>query len=255
MGVVYDILDGMNLGLWVGRAQRSGSLTERYINYFPVGLDPYEMIGNPELKPEVNNQADLNFRFKREHAILDASLFVSYLQDFISSEINDSLEQRMPSSPGVKQYINLDRAVMAGMELSWGQKLIAGLQHELSIAFTYGQDLFRQEPLPEIAPFDARYILSGSYFNSKLSPELSFRYVAAQNRISSAYGETETASFNILDLGVSWEALKMLNVSAKIQNVFDVAYYEHLSRSVRGDDPRPIYAPGRSAVITVSIGF
>ncbi|HKK63791.1 MAG TPA: TonB-dependent receptor plug domain-containing protein, partial [Bacteroidales bacterium] len=28
-------------GLWMGRVQRSGSLTEKFINYFPVGLDPF----------------------------------------------------------------------------------------------------------------------------------------------------------------------------------------------------------------------
>ncbi len=35
--------------VWLGRAQRSGGLSERYINYFPIGIDPYEMLGNPGL--------------------------------------------------------------------------------------------------------------------------------------------------------------------------------------------------------------
>jgi iron complex outermembrane receptor protein len=53
--------ESISTALWLGRAQRSGSLTERFINYFPVGQDPYEMLGNPQLLPEVNNQADLTF--------------------------------------------------------------------------------------------------------------------------------------------------------------------------------------------------
>ena len=65
IGGINDLGKGYRLGLWLGRAQRSGSLAELFINYFPVGVDPYEMLGNPELKPEINNQADLNLGFKK----------------------------------------------------------------------------------------------------------------------------------------------------------------------------------------------
>ena len=61
IGMIKRIGDAVKTGVWAGRAQRSGSLTERYINYFPVGQDPYEMLGNPALQPEVNNQLDLTF--------------------------------------------------------------------------------------------------------------------------------------------------------------------------------------------------
>jgi len=60
-----SISNNYSVGLWLGRANRSGSLTERFINYFPVGLDPYEMIGNPQIRAETNNQLDANYSLGR----------------------------------------------------------------------------------------------------------------------------------------------------------------------------------------------
>ncbi|MBC7888975.1 MAG: hypothetical protein H7Z13_13950 [Ferruginibacter sp.] len=44
---------------WHGRGLRSANLTERYINSLQMGINPYVMLGNPQLKPKANNQFDL----------------------------------------------------------------------------------------------------------------------------------------------------------------------------------------------------
>jgi len=38
-----------------------------------------------------------------------------------------------------------------------------------------------------------------------------------------------------------------------VQNALDVAYYEHLNRSVRGADAPPIFAPGRNLFASVTL--
>ena len=63
LGLLKSFGSNFQAGLWLARAQRSGSLTERFINYFPVGQDPFEMLGNPQLDPEVNNQVDLTLQW------------------------------------------------------------------------------------------------------------------------------------------------------------------------------------------------
>ena len=88
------------VGLWLARAQRSGSLTERFINFFPVGQDPYELLGNPQLKPAVNNQLDISFQWLKKNSSLNLDVFASYLQDFISSVIDPDLSPSLPMSPG-----------------------------------------------------------------------------------------------------------------------------------------------------------
>ncbi len=253
IGSIKNIDNHYSVGLWLARAQRSASLTERFINYFPVGQDPFEMLGNPGLDPEANHQLDLTFEYKNANTTINLDLFASWLQDYISSVIDTTLTARLPNSPGVRQFTNIDEAWKTGFELGWGQVLFKGLQHQLNIAYTYGQDLERNEPLPEIAPLDLRYTLSGSYLQNKLHPEVMFRYVAGQGRTSDEFGETVTPSFITVDARVSYEINRLLNVTLGVQNIFDEAYYEHLNRSVRGNQPQPIFAPGRNMFMSLNL--
>jgi iron complex outermembrane receptor protein len=153
-GGIYNFENDMALGFWAGRAMRSGGLTERFINFFPVGLDPYEIVGNPNLAPEINNQADITFSWRKSSFIVNLDIFGSYLQDYISPVIDSELSPKMQSSPGVRRFTNIGSAAKAGFEFSCSRRLFAGLAHNISAAYTYGQNLETDEPLPEIAPLD-----------------------------------------------------------------------------------------------------
>ncbi|MGK7397351.1 MAG: TonB-dependent receptor domain-containing protein [Candidatus Cyclobacteriaceae bacterium M3_2C_046] len=250
-GMQADLSDQFHFGVWLGRSQRSGNMSERYINYFPVGLDPYELIGNPNLDPEINNQIDINLGFEAKKARIELNYFAAYLQNFITSEIQSELTPRLPKSPGVRQFVNLEEAFMTGFELSYQQSWNQYLQHHLSLAYTYGKDLSRADPLPEIPPFDARFSISGSFFKDKLKPLASLRHVFEQDRISSIYGETTTPAFSLVDLKTTYALSDKISAAAGINNLFDEAYYEHLTRAVLGRE-NAIYAPGRNFYITLS---
>lgn len=255
LGILKDFGDKVQTGLWLARAQRSGSLTERFINYFPVGQDPFEMLGNPQLAPEVNYQADLTFKWQAaEKSVINVDVFAAYLQDYISSVIDTTLSPRLPMSPGVRQFTNIDEAFKTGFEVSWDQVLFAGLSHRMGIAYTYGQDVERDEPLPEIAPLDVRYAIYGSYLKDRLKPEVVFRYVAEQSRASAEFGETVTPSFSLLDVKVGYQITSGLSVNAGVNNLLDENYFEHLNRSVRGGNA-PIFAPGRNVFVNLNFTF
>ncbi|MGC9343609.1 MAG: TonB-dependent receptor [Bacteroidales bacterium] len=254
LGIQKTFSDRLKTGLWLGRAQRSGSLTERFINYFPVGLDPYEMLGNPKLNPEINNQADLTFTWSSNISAIDIDIFASYMENYISSVINPDLSPRLPMSPGVRQYTNIDKAFKTGFELSWTQKLIASLEHQAGIAYTYAQDLEIDEPLPEVAPLEFVYVVRGDYLKNRLQPEVSFRHAMEQSRISTEYGETTTPSFSLLDLKITFQMSGNIRLTGGVKNLLDENYYEHLSRSVRGTQT-PIYAPGRSFFGSINVSF
>ncbi len=254
VGIARMINENMNLSLWLGHAQRGGSLTERFINYFPVGQDPYEMVGNPHINPEKNNQIDFAFNWNSDKTGFDFDVFVSFMNDAISSVIDPNLSPRLPNSPGVRRFTNISSAIKTGFEVNWIQVLGAGLQHQLGLAYTYAQNNELNEPLPEIAPLDFRYAIIGHYLKNKLSPEINFRHVLKQSRISTEFGETETPSFTTLDINLAYYISSMFNVNIGITNLLDENYYEHLSRSVRGT-PTPIYAIGRNVHASFSVNF
>lgn len=255
-GTIKTFSKDVSLGLWLGRAQRSGGIAERYINYFTIGLDPYEMLGNPNLNPEINNQIDLNLTIDKKNTQITATIFASYLQDYISSVIRPDLTPKLPMMvAGVRQYINLDKATMTGFELSINQGLVTNLQGQFAMAYTKGQNITNDEPLPEIAPLDMRFKLLGSFAKNKFFPELSLRYVAKQALFSASYGETQTPTFTVVDFSSSYHFTKVFHLTAGVQNLFDVAYYEHLNRSVRNASQRPIYAVGRNFYATLSINL
>ncbi|WP_340063595.1 TonB-dependent receptor [Ascidiimonas aurantiaca] len=255
LGAVKSFNSEYSLGIWLSRAQRSGSITERYINFFPVGQDRFEMLGNPLLDPEINNQADITLHLKKNKTQITFNVFAAYLQDFISSIIDPDLEPRLGNSPGVRQFINIDEAFKTGFEITWNQELFAGLQHQLSGAYTLGEDLERDEPLPEIPPLDIRYTLSGNYFKGKLKPSFTLRHVLEQNRVSPEFGEPETPSFTNMDIAVQYELTKNLRISVQVQNLFDEAYFEHLNRAFRSDAQQRIFAPGRNISFAANLNI
>jgi len=254
LGATKKLGDATTIGLWLGRAERSAGLTERFINYFPVGQDPFELVGNPQLKSEVNNQLDFNLQWNKKNTRFNVDVFAGYLEDFISSFIDPDLTPRLPMSPGVRQFVNINSAFKTGFELNWTQQLVTSIQQQLGVAYTYAQDLERDQPLPEIAPLDFRYSLTGTFVDGKLQPEILFRYVMQQSRISPEFGETETPSFALLDIKMGYQITQAARINVGINNIFDENYYEHLNRSVRGSD-NPIFATGLNAFASVNYVF
>ena len=247
--------NNMSLGIWLGSAQRSPGISERYINFLPIGLDPYEMVGNPQLKPERNNQADLVFQYQTESTTLNFDFYYSFLRSYISSEIDTALAPRMSTAPGVRRFTNIDKASMYGFETGWKQLTTKYIVHELSLVYTHGNNEVTNEPLPEIPPLEFRYRLTGKLLKNKLVPEILFRQAFKQDRIAVSYGETKTPGFHVVDLKLKWVGVKKLTAVAGVKNVFDIAYYEHLARSIRAENTRPIYSPGRSFYFTLTYNF
>jgi len=253
LGIIKNFNNIYSIKLWAGSSQRSGSLTEKFINYFSVGRDAYELVGNPMLKPETNNQADLIFEIKSEKTFLNIDLFASYMQNYITSVKNPALKPRIATSPGVRQFVNVENAFKTGFEVNWKQYLFYGIQQQAAIAYTYAKNTANNEALPEIAPLEIRYSLAGKYFNDKLISEISLRQVLKQNRISVEYGEKETPSFTNLDFNFAYKLFKYLNVATGVQNIFDAAYYEHLNRSISGSTTDYIFNRGRNFYLTLVI--
>ena len=255
VGAIRNLGQNLALGVWAARAMRSAGLTERYINRFPVGVDPYELIGNPNLKPEVNHQMDITLQWKNTKTSINLDFFGVYLEDYITSLIVDDIPPLMPNRPGVRRFTNIDQAFKTGFEVDVDFDMNHWLSHTLDIAYTYGQDLESHEPLPEIAPLDLRYGISLQDKSGRFTGRGVVRYVSSQNRVSTEFGEFSSPGFTTLNVESSYRLASNWKLQAGVQNLTNVSYAEHLSRSTLGTQAGLLNARGRNLYISTSIQF
>lgn len=253
LGYSHSLDKHSMLSLWMGRGQRSASLTERYINLFTVGIDGYEMLGNPLLDAETNNQVDLIYTYKRENVYFQIDGFYSYLQDYISGVVNPNVKKYSMIAPGVRQYMNIEKAYKTGAEANFNWQFLPFLRTEMAVAYTYAEDLTTKDPLPEIAPVDFRWRFIADF--DKVNLGLKYRYSGKQDRINPNFGELKTAAFSVFDFDVRYEAFKNGYLVGSVNNIFDVAYAEHLSRAFSTDKTRRILSPGRSFGLAFTYSF
>jgi len=241
--------NGFQTQLAIGRGVRTASMIERYINHFNVGVDPYEYVGNPNLKPEINNQIELSFLKKFETIEIGASVFHSFLVDYISAIVNTSIPRKfMPTTPPVyaKQFINLDKASQTGVEFSFNVKATDKLTFTSDFSYTQAENKDFDEPLAHIPPFMAN--LGAKYEAENYWFALSSRLVARQDRISPSFMEEETPGFGTLDFRAGIEPLNGFSIGFAVLNILDKTYYEHLNFSYQNSNTLSgkIYEPGRN---------
>jgi len=270
-GVTRKLNEDMSLGFSFGRGIRSPSMLERFIILLPTGSDNYEYLGNPNLKPETNNEFDLIFKYR--HAKLgsvEVTGFYSLIQDYIGGVYLPPSEQRplMQSVLGVKRFENLGGAKMYGFELSYGTPAEYPLRARLTAAYTAGtinevevleynaagkvsgKHIMKNDNLGEIPPLEVNLNLSYSLFNKQLVPQFTARYVLAQKNVSLAMQEIESEQFTVLGFRLLYKLNPRFSVIGGVNNMLDNAYYEHLNRRILGTDSF-IYEPGRSFYVNL----
>lgn len=244
LGFKAELNDNFSTAFWLARAQRSAGLTERYINYFAVGIDPYELLGNPDLNAEKSNQMDWIISYDENNWQAEVNFFASYLTDYIGGEKTE-LQPKLMNSPGVRQFVNIGEVFKTGFEFNFNHLISKHFSHSIQIAYTYAENLSWDEPLAEIAPLDLRYSISANFLDNRGLISLNFRYVDRQNRVSTEFGEMASPSFYMLGFESSFKFNTTWQLKAGANNILNQAYYEHLNRPILTTGSK-IYAPGRN---------
>lgn len=259
-GVTRFINNNSSLGISLGRAMRSPDMTERFIIMLPVGYDSYDYLGNPDLKPEVNHEADITFQQSTTNiGNFSAGLFFSYVTNYITAI-------RIPELPltadvlGVKQFVNGEKAILYGVECSWkapSQSLI-GIDWNAAVTYgniyniekttldEYGQvtgtEVLEKDALAEIPPFETNLTIHLQNPEFQIQPALSIRWAAPQNHVSDAYYEQPSEGFFLVNASAKFKPVNGVEIIGGVKNLFDTDYYEHLNRRVIGtsvDMPEP----------------
>jgi len=274
LGITRKINEWLDVSLALGRGTRSPNMLERYIKLLPVGYDRYDYLGNPQLKPETNNEIDLTIQARSENSgDFYANIFYSYVQDFISAVLLPP-SVVMPQSQGVlgvKQFSNSDYITSKGFEFGYQSPVKYKLGGGITAAYTHavipsvtkyiimGGEVtdaveIENDALPEIPPLEANLRIHYNLLSGKLIPKMALRLVADQKHVSEAFYENTTPGFALLNFSVMYNIHKAAVINAGVNNVFDRAYYEHLNRRIIGSMEN-FYEPGRVIYATLNLSF
>lgn len=264
LGGTCHLTGDIDLSLSFGRGMRSADMVERFIILLPIGYDNYDYLGNPQLKPEINYEADLGAQINRENSgVLNLNGFFSYVEDYITGRYlpPSVVKPQTKGVLGVKEFYNEDRVFLWGWEVSyrspamyrWGVRFHAARtcgvnpgakKYVFDEGNLVGVTSLENDPLSEIPPLEANLTFRYTFLDNAVIPKVSVRAVGRQDRASEAFNEPETPGFITASAGLSWRFNRYFTATGGVNNIFDKAYYEHLNRRIVGGGGN-LYEPGR----------
>jgi iron complex outermembrane receptor protein len=269
----------LSLGLSLGRGTRSPNMVERFIIMLPVGYDNYDYFGNPKLKPENNNEADLTLKFKHEkYGAAEFNIFYSLVQNYITGRlIAPSVQKPLSMNVlGVKQFYNAGLASFTGFEFGYSLPTAYKLGANVTVAYTHatiyevtkqildptqtisqqvvGEEVLQNDAVAEIPPLEANVSISYKFLKKSLIPRVSARIVLDQGHVSEAFYEPSTPGFVLFNLGLMYKYNDHISINGGVNNLLDKAYYEHLNRKMIGTTAK-LYEPGRVFYINLFINI
>lgn len=284
LGFTYNFTSQLSIKANMARGFRAPDIAEISANGVHPGTNIYQ-IGNLDFKPEFNWQEDIGADFTTDHLSLSISLFDNRIQHFIfDQKVLNYLGQDSIIVPGNQTFkFEASNAELYGGEFSLDihPHPLDWLHFENSVSLVYGLNrgagpLPKSDTskyLPDIPPVHGISELRANIKRISRTFQNAFFKIqaaifAAQNRAYLAYNtETPTPGYTLINLGMGTGILNksgvtLFNVSLFINNLFNVAYQDHLSRlkymEPYPNDPRGhlgIYNMGRNLGIRVIVPF
>lgn len=276
LGLTYNLNDKTSFKANIARGYRAPNISEISANGVHPGTNIYQ-IGNPAFKSELSTQEDIGFVYASNYVVVNLSVFYNSVQNYI-------FNQRLQSVNGGDSIIvagyqtykfQQGKAALYGGEMNIDFHPAKNLHFENSFSLVYGMNKetngVKLSPgakyLPLIPPFhglsELRYDMNSKthrLHNGYVKAQLV--YYAAQNRIYSADNtETPTAGYTLFNFGIgagftNKKGKAVVTLSVIANNIFDVAYFNHLSRLkyflYSANDTNPhhgIYEMGRNIAV------
>lgn len=217
----------------VSRGFRDPTLSDRYFRG-PSGRG--FITGNPGLGPETSLQFDLAARYAIGRTQLAAYGYHYRIDDLV---------ERYSTALDVFLFRNRGRARVRGIELEARTQVGAGVGIEAGMNIGRGTALDDGARLDDIAP-DAVFFIVQKALGTRAYSQVRVSLMADDDRPGPS--EIEAPGARIVDLSGGWRFGGNLELRAIVRNLLDEAYYA-------SPDPRWVYAPGRSASVTLGFQF
>jgi iron complex outermembrane receptor protein len=260
-------LQNTNSFIGIGRSERMPDYWELISNRRDGFANPSNaMMTNTHsalqsTKTEKTYQLDAGLIHKSSRFEAGASFFYNQIKDFILVDARSTPDYvsgmyRTPSSR------NID-AQTHGFELTSSYALTNVVKFNSSVAYVKGKNETDGLPLAQLAPLEGRLALA--YDDKKYSYGALLRLVAPKDEVAVGQGNisgqdvAKSGGFGIFSLNAGYKPNKKTLIAAGVDNVFDKAYAEFISRagaSVAGyTQTTRVNEPGRTAWLKATIAL
>jgi len=249
LGAVWHPNAQMALAFNLGRGWRAPIAEELFVDGVDQGGMRYK-IGEPNLKTEESFNIDLSARYASHLLKGELSVFRNRINRYIylrPSGIKDSV------SGLIKYYTQQANATIVGAEINLELGVTNNLFLEAATDFVLGRNEEMDTWLPlmpaQRIKIGLRFTKPSFIFFQNPYLLLNSKIVLEQNRVNDF--ETRTGGYSIFGTGFGGEIPVMSSrmlVDCSLENVFDRAYIDHLSRYKN-------YAlnPGRNVLLKMSV--
>jgi iron complex outermembrane receptor protein len=251
---------GGGLGGYVGAGivARAPAVTERYFAFAPApgGFT----VGNPSLAAERKREVVAGLSLERPQLFVAADLFHDDFTDYIHQAVVAELDLDGDGVVDtVRGYRNVE-ATLYGGELALVLRPRDRLRIPLALAWVRGRNDSAGVPLPEIPPLEGRAAVRVALAGPRERwLEVGVRVASRQDRIDPLFGEDATPGFAVWHLRSACALGEHVVLGIGVENLFDRAYHEHLTREAYfaagdlgpGDE---VPAPARHLVVTLRYG-
>ncbi len=249
-GFTYNANDHITFKANIARGFRAPNISEISADGVHPGTNIYQ-IGSTSFKPEFSLQEDIGFIYSSLFVVVNASLFNNDISHYI-------FNQKLLTATGADSIIvdgnqtfkfQQGKAQLYGGEMNIDFHIIKPLHFENSLSTVFGKNKATgdikindsSQYLPLIPPFhgvsELRYDFASKahhVVNGFVKAQLV--YYTKQNRVYLTDDtETPTAGYTLFNAGAGCgftnkKGKTMFNVYVMADNLFDVSYYDHLSR-------------------------
>jgi iron complex outermembrane receptor protein len=244
LGIVFEINDFSQMKANMGRSFRLPGANELASNGVHHGAFRHER-GEPSLASERGWQLDVSYVYNPESIGFSVSPFFNWFDNYIYLKPTGEWSL-LPHAGQIYRYTGT-KAVFAGAEAEFHVDFLPCLTYRLQGEYVYTYNVDEHTPVSFSPPASISNALTGRMKSVRLSAEL--QTIADQNRV--ARNEDRTQGANLFNLSVSIELPMGGILSLSARNLFNTAYFNHLSFYRKAEIPEP----GRNIQLFIKIPF
>ncbi|MHB0853079.1 TonB-dependent receptor domain-containing protein [Stutzerimonas nitrititolerans] len=242
--LVHHVNDVLTIKGGGGRGFKAPSLKQLSPGYSAIGGGGmFTIYGNPDLEPETNTTYEISADYQADGWSLNAGLFQNNVRGLIQTVCVSDCGQR---GREVRNYDNVDKARIRGLELGGGLDLPANLRWDLNYTYLDAIDRSADRRLGDRARHLANTRLQWSP-SAAFSAQLRGEYVGSQLTYSSnmAYG---VPAYSLWHLELTQRITDDISLRGGIENLTDENFSD-------ASDNFTFAEPGRTYHIGVSLRF